>query len=149
MQLLSCGMYCIVVVTWRNLLEKGTIRVNRKLSVIHALMELLCRCFSTDPIQSVLIDTWLHHLPTLDTGKRQSARASYWVSCRDLITKTWRLTFRSKSLMVLAPWRLPVSSRGAKKPLERKQIHSNSGLLPFNKPEKVLWTITKYYYYHY
>ena len=71
MQLLSCGMYCIVVVTWRNLLlEKGTICVNRELSVIHALMELLCRCFSTDPTQSVLIDTWLHHLPFLGNWQK-------------------------------------------------------------------------------
>jgi hypothetical protein len=28
-------------------------------------------------------------------------------------------------------------------------IHSNSGLLSFNKPETVLWTIAKYNYYYY
>ena len=51
----------------------------------------------------------------------QSSRAGYWVSCRDLITKTWRPTFRSTSLTVLDTWRLPVSSFGAS-PLERRQI---------------------------
>ena len=33
--------------------------------------------------------------------------------------------------------------------LEQFEIfHSNSGLLSFNKPETVLWTIAKYYYYY-
>ena len=27
-------------------------------------------------------------------------------------------------------------------------FHSNSGLLSFKKPETVLWTIAKYYYYY-
>ena len=33
--------------------------------------------------------------------------------------------------------------------LAQEIFHSNSGLLSFNKPETVLWTIAKYHYYYY
>jgi hypothetical protein len=61
---------------------------------------------------------------SIDTLSHASLqRAGYWVSCRDLITKTWRLTFRSTSLMVLATWRLPVSYLGAS-PIKMRQIQA-------------------------
>ena len=52
-----------------------------------------------------------------------------------------------------APWRSGEDSglvfQGSVVRAPAQEIfHFNSGLLSFNKPEKVLWTIAKYYYYY-